>query len=552
MSKVTSICGTPRGAGGMPTSSKRPVHAHQALVVLGRREDLAASGRNGRIARQDLRHDAALRLHADRERNHVEQQHVLGLTPEHARLDRGTDGDDLVGIHAAIRLALEDLLNLGDHPRHASHAAHEHDLIEVGRLESGIFEGEAARRLQPLDQGCRQLLEQLAGQHLHQVLRALFVRTQEREIHVGLVGRRQLLLAALRGLLEALHRHRVFARVHAELIPEPVREVIHQNLVEVLASQIGVAVRREHLEHAAADLQDRDVEGATAEVEDHDLLALGLVEPVRQRRGGRLVDDPEHVEPRDAARILGRLTLRVVEVGGDRDHDVLDLLAEVVLSSLAHALEHLGGDLLGTAELVLDLDPGVAVLRRGDLEGRDLGEALHVGVVEAAADEPLHRVDRVVGIGSSLSLGDLADQLLGRRVERDDRRRRSAPLGVRDHHGLVPVDHRDAAVRGSEVDSDDPAQVPLSSRRQSPMRFDPDSAPARHDDQCGPEQPILQEVSLLEHLHDRSGGLLIARSLADRFVNVGVELFALRRHLLDPALVEGLHQGAVGELDTLQ
>jgi hypothetical protein len=71
------------------------------------------------------------------------------------------------------------------------------------------------------------------------------------------------------------------------------------------------------LEHAVADLQHRHVERAAAEVEDEDRLVGLLVEPVRQRSGGRLVDDALDVEAGDAAGVLGRLALVVVEVRGE-------------------------------------------------------------------------------------------------------------------------------------------------------------------------------------------------------------------------------------------
>jgi hypothetical protein len=54
-----------------------------------------------------------------------------------------------------------------------------------------------------------------------------------------------------------------------------------------------------HLEDAVADLEDRDVEGAAAEVVHGDGLVLLLVEAVGQRRGGGLVDDAQHVEAGD-------------------------------------------------------------------------------------------------------------------------------------------------------------------------------------------------------------------------------------------------------------
>jgi hypothetical protein len=82
------------------------------------------------------------------------------------------------------------------------------------------------------------------------------------------------------------------------------------------------------LDHPVADLQQRDVEGPAAEVEDQDgLLLVALVQAVGQRRRGRLVDDAQHVQAGDLAGLLGGLPLGVVEVGRDGDHRVGDVLA---------------------------------------------------------------------------------------------------------------------------------------------------------------------------------------------------------------------------------
>ena len=66
---------------------------------------------------------------------------------------------------------------------------------------------------------------------------------------------------------------------------------------------------RLHLEDALAQLQDRDVEGAAAQVVDGDLLVLLLVQAVGQRGRGRLVDDAQHFEAGDLAGVLGGLAL---------------------------------------------------------------------------------------------------------------------------------------------------------------------------------------------------------------------------------------------------
>ena len=75
-----------------------------------------------------------------------------------------------------------------------------------------------------------------------------------------------------------------------------------------------------HLEHAARQLEDRDVEGAAAEVVDRVGALGGVLEAVGDRRRGRLVQQPQHVQAGELRRVLGRLALRVVEVRGHGDH----------------------------------------------------------------------------------------------------------------------------------------------------------------------------------------------------------------------------------------
>ena len=79
--------------------------------------------------------------------------------------------------------------------------------------------------------------------------------------------------------------------------------------------RLGVAVGALHLEHAVADLEDRHVEGAAAEVEHEDgLVGRALVEAVGEGGRGGLVDDAQHLEAGDLAGLLGGGALGVVEV----------------------------------------------------------------------------------------------------------------------------------------------------------------------------------------------------------------------------------------------
>jgi len=76
-------------------------------------------------------------------------------------------------------------------------------------------------------------------------------------------------------------------------------------VVPVVAAEVGVAVGAAHLEDAVAELEDRDVEGAAAEVIDGDLLVLLLVEAVGERGRGGLVDDAQDLKAGDLAGVLG-------------------------------------------------------------------------------------------------------------------------------------------------------------------------------------------------------------------------------------------------------
>src|SRR3989454_9946400 len=116
-------------------------------------------------------------------------------------------------------------------------------------------------------------------------------------------------------LFRSLHRLAVAPEVDAVLGADVVEEPHDDRAVEVVATEVGVAVGREHLEDAVLHAQDRDVEGPAAEVVDGDDALLEAMEPIGERRRGRLVDDAHDVEAGDPPGVLRRLALAVVEVG---------------------------------------------------------------------------------------------------------------------------------------------------------------------------------------------------------------------------------------------
>lgn len=88
-------------------------------------------------------------------------------------------------------------------------------------------------------------------------------------------------------------------------------------------------------------------ERTAAEIEDQNIpftVTLLFVKSIRDGGCGQLVNDPRDIQGGDRARVL---TLRVIEVRRDRDHDVPDDRAQVSFRSYLHLCRNHWGDLFG-------------------------------------------------------------------------------------------------------------------------------------------------------------------------------------------------------------
>ena len=374
-------------------------------------------------------------------------------------------------------------------------------MLDLRGVEPRVGERGLRRADGPLDQVGGDLTELRPGELQVEVLRALRGGGDERQVDLRRHRRGELDLRLLSGLVEPLQRHLVRGQVDALVALELGDHPVDDRLVEVVAAEVVVPVRRLDLEDAVAELEHGHVERAAAEVEDEDrLVGAFLVEPVRERCRGRLVDDAEHVEARDLARVLRRLALRVVEVGRHGDHRVGDRLAQIRLGVGLQLLQDHRADLFGGVVLALDLDARVPVLALRDLVRDD--RHLVRDLVPLAADEALDRGDRVLRVRHLLALCGRPDEPLTVLRERDDGRRRAAALGVRDHGRLAALEHRHTAVRGAEVDTDclchtvvsfvlivlrsENLSVTLSDQRKTPISIPPATTSAAPPKRRGP------------------------------------------------------------------
>ncbi len=218
-------------------------------------------------------------------------------------------------------------------------------------------------------------------------------------------------------------------RISAEL--EIPKHELHEQLVEIVAAEMGVAARREHLEHAILDLQDRDVEGSAAEVVDSDRAAILLVEAVGQRRGGRLADDAQHFEARQSTRVARGGALRVIEVGRHGDHRAIHFEVELALflEELLGAMLQLAKDECGNLRRrefpIGDTDAHDAAGLAADAEWQQRRLVLHV--VYPAAHEALHRVHGTLGGDQQLPLRLAPDVNRALLADGDDRRDEAIP-----------------------------------------------------------------------------------------------------------------------------
>ena len=130
---------------------------------------------------------------------------------------------------------------------------------------------------------------------------------------------------------------------------------------------------------------------------------------------------------RDLARVLGRLTLRVGEVGGDGDDRLGDLLAEILFRIVFELGQDHCGDLLRGVLLAVDLHSVIA------------------------AHLSFYGYDGMFGVGDRLTFCDLTHKPLAVLGERHDGRGGAHTFGIRDDDGFAALHDCHTAVGCSEV-----------------------------------------------------------------------------------------------------
>ena len=81
-----------------------------------------------------------------------EQQHVRDVAGQYAGLQSGAGSDNLVGVHALVRLFAGQLLDQFLDHRHPGGTADHHDVFDVAHRDAGVLDGGQHRTFHPGEQ----------------------------------------------------------------------------------------------------------------------------------------------------------------------------------------------------------------------------------------------------------------------------------------------------------------------------------------------------------------------------------------------------------------
>jgi len=325
-------------------------------------------------------------------------------------------------------------------------AADEDHFVNLFSRDAGVGHAVAARAQRLVDDRRDELLQHLAGDFAT-VAAALVV-----EGDGGGGERGELVFGVDDGAAQGLHGDLVAGEIGAPFGGDVFERDAQQEIIEIVAAEMRVAIGGQHFKDAVVELQNRDVERAAAEIINSHNAVLPLVDPVGQRGRGGLVDQTHHLQPGDAAGVLGGLALGVVEVRRHGDDGVVNGFAEIGFGIAFELAKDLRADTGRGEALAAKLQLNDRFRARGDVEGEELQLVLHVG--HTAAHQAFDGVDRPVRMGDQPFQRGAADDRFAVFGNGDHAGDDGVAVGARDDLGRGEVHEGHERVGGAEIDAD--------------------------------------------------------------------------------------------------
>ena len=226
---------------------------------------------------------------------------------------------------------------------------------------------------------------------------------------------------------------------------------VGNGMIHVVATERRIAGRGQHLEHAAIQPQDRNVEGTAAQIVDCKHTFGTLVEAVGHGGGGRLVEQAQHIKAGETRGILGGLALGIVEIGWHSDHHTAEFAAQRGHGAVLEDSENIGRYLDRTALTSRRLNTRHGGCARAELIRQQVTETLHV--FDATPHQTLHGGDCIQWVIRCRLKRRLAYLGVGVVPIVHDRRQQMPTLLVRQRVGNPAAHRGHERVGGTEVDT---------------------------------------------------------------------------------------------------
>ena len=258
-------------------------------------------------------------------------------------------------------------------------------------------------------------------------------------------------------LAQCLHRARMPAQIHSVLGVYLVQRNGQQQVIDVVAAQVRIAVGGLHLEDSVAQFEDGNIKRPAAQIVNRDGAHFRAIQPIGQRGRGRFVDQPQHFEASHAARILGGLALRIVEVRWHRDHSLRNRRAKEPLRVALELAQNVGRYLRRRELEFAQSDARHLTLFHvlGQPEGKQFQLVLNLFEVPAhqpldRIDDPLRRLDerpaRWVPHGNRGTATPDRN-----RVQRHHRRHQIRAVHAGNHHRRIALHISDQGIGSSQI-----------------------------------------------------------------------------------------------------
>ena len=336
------------------------------------------------------------------------------------------------------------------HARNPGRAADEDGFVDLGRREACVLHRLADRSHSAFDDGLDQLLELRTREFA-----LIALASGKLDIKHGAIVGRERNLGIDHGFADCLHHFGIAPRVYAKVASDVVERKRDEQIVDVVAAEMGVAIGGNDFEDAFVQLEDGDVEGPAAKIVHRNGGSLALVEAVGQCRRGRFVHQAQDLESGDAAGIFRGLSLRVVEVRGHGNDRLGDGRGEIALGVALELAQDECGNFRRRKRLLAQLD--AQHLARREIVGQTERKQFQfvANVLDAAAHQAFDAVDRVIGRFDQILARGIADDNLAIGIKGDDGRQQVGAVLARDHAGPIACHIGDQRIGSAEIDADD-------------------------------------------------------------------------------------------------